>query len=212
MGNGGNVGQEKPWGKEQGLGAGQTMGPRAPRARIFTWIQNPPTNIRVTPPPATLRRATLADVAAALAWSPTRESLQQWAGSTVRWPASTESLWADINAADATTFALDAPPHGLVGFGQVRYREKTFGHLARIIVSPRHRGSGFGRVLCRALMREAPRLHNITCFTLYVFTDNPGAIALYHSLGFEDKNFHPDYPNVMLMEAPLHTMPVEEGD
>ena len=153
-----------------------------------------------------LRRATLADVATALAWSPTGEALRRWAGSTVRWPATTESLWEDINNADATTFAFESSTLGLVGFGQVRHREQTYGHLARIVVSPEHRGLGLGRALVVALMREAPKLHKISCYTLYVFTDNPNAIALYRTLGFQERGFHPVHPTAMLMEAPLDAL------
>ena len=150
-----------------------------------------------------LRPANLADVATALSWSPTHEALRRWAGSTVRWPATAETLWADINNADATTFAFESAELGLVGFGQVRFREQTYGHLARVVVSPHHRGLGLGRALCVALMREAPRLHAISAYSLYVFTDNPNAIALYRTLGFREKGFHAKYPTAMLMEAPL---------
>ncbi len=158
----------------------------------------------------TIRPATLADVATALSWSPTHEALRRWAGSTVRWPATVETLWADINNADATTFALESPERGMVGFGQVRYREQTFGHLARVIISPHHRGLGLGRALCLALMREAPRLHAISAYSLYVFTDNPNAMALYRTLGFQEKGLHPKYPTAMLMEAPLDALPREK--
>jgi len=156
----------------------------------------------VNPPPV-LRRATPADTAVALAWTPEDDALRRWAGPSTRCPATAESFWAEINHANATPFALDHPQHGLVGFGQVRFREQTYGHLARIIVSPHQRGLGLGRLLCAALMREALRLHpGITGHSLYVFPDNPTAIALYRSLGFEDRGLHPTQ-HCMLMEAPL---------
>ncbi len=154
-------------------------------------------------PPPVLRRATPADAAVALAWTPEDDALRRWAGPSTRCPATAESFWAEINHANATPFALDHPQHGLVGFGQVRFREQTYGHLARIIVSPHQRGLGLGRLLCAALMREALRLHpGITGHSLYVFPDNPTAIALYRSLGFEDRGLHPTQ-HCMLMEAPL---------
>ena len=149
-----------------------------------------------------LRPATPADAAIALSWTPEVEALRRWAGPSTRWPATPESLWADITSADATTFALDPSGLGLVGFGQVRFREQHFGHLARIIVSPNHRGLGLGRTLCTALMREAVRLYPIRAFSLYVFPDNPTAIALYHSLGFVERGMHEKF-NCLLMEAPL---------
>jgi ribosomal protein S18 acetylase RimI-like enzyme len=159
----------------------------------------------VIPPPA-LRRATPADAAVALSWTPDDDALHRWAGPSTRCPATPESLWADITHADATAFALESPGHGLVGFGQVRFREQTYGHLARIIVSPHHRGRGFGRILCTALMREASRLHPITAYSLYVFPDNPNAIALYRSLGFTEAGMHEKF-DCILMQAPLFVRP-----
>ena len=132
-----------------------------------------------------------------------RKPLHHWAGASARWPATPESFWEDINNADATTFALIAPDAGVVGLGQVRYREQTYGHLARIIVSPHHRGQGLGRILCSALMREAPKLHPITGYSLWVYNDNITAISLYESLGYVRSVSHPKYPNVILMLAPL---------
>jgi ribosomal protein S18 acetylase RimI-like enzyme len=149
-----------------------------------------------------LRPATPADAAVALAWTPQDDALRRWAGPGTRCPATPETLWADITSADATTFAYESPADGLVGFGQVRFREEAYGHLARIIVSPAHRGRGLGRSLCLALMREAVRLHPaIKAFTLFVFTDNPTAIALYRSMSYVDRGLHPQF-NCMLMEAP----------
>ena len=51
-------------------------------------------------------------------------------------------------------------------------------------------------------MREAVQLHpTIKGFSLYVFPDNPTAIALYRSLGYVEKGMHPKF-NCVLMEAP----------
>lgn len=152
--------------------------------------------------PPVLRPATPTDAAVALFWTPQDEALRRWAGPSTRCPATPESLWEDINGADATTFAFESREHGLVGLGQVRLREQIYGHLARIIVSPDRRGLGFGRALCVALMREAARLYPIQTYTLYVFPDNTNAIALYRSLGFVEQGLHPKF-NCILMQAPL---------
>lgn len=157
----------------------------------------------MSPTSTTLRPATVADAGVALSWSPTPEGLRKWAGPTARWPATAESFWNDINNADATTFALETPEDGLVGIGQVRHREQKYGHLARIIVSPDRRGRGFGRALCVALMREAPRLHSIAGYSLYVYQDNANAIGLYRSLGYVASGTHPQYPDMLLMLAPV---------
>jgi ribosomal-protein-alanine N-acetyltransferase len=152
----------------------------------------------------------LADAAGALSWTPEADALRHWAGPSTRCPATPESFWEDISNADATTFAFESPVHGLLGFGQVRFREQAYGHLARIIVSPHHRGRGLGRTLCVALMRETVRLHPIKAFTLYVFPDNSRAIALYRSLGFVDQGTHEKF-NCTLMQAPLSAVSANGG-
>lgn len=157
-------------------------------------------------PASIFRRATRADAAVALAWSPTVEVLHHWAGANTRWPATPESFWEDINVTDATTFALTSPDSDVLGLGQVRHREQTYGHIARVIVSPHHRGLGLGRSLCTSLMREAPKLHPITAYSLFVYDDNTTAISLYESLGFVRSGVNAQHPNVLLMLAPLSTI------
>ena len=151
------------------------------------------------------RRATAADAATTLSWSPDAVTLRRWVGPSARWPATAESLWADINTPDFTTFALEDPAHGLVGFGQLKHRDGTIAHLARVIVSPHHRGQGYGRMLCTALMHEAPRLYPIVAYSLYVYRDNAAAMKLYRSLGFVVKVAHPKFPEIVLMEAPAES-------
>ncbi len=158
-------------------------------------------------PSPILRPATQADAAVALSWTPGTEELRRWSGPSTRHPATPASLWEDINNPDATTFAFHSAKHGLVGLGQVRFREPEFGHLARIVVSPQLRGQGFGRALCLALMREAARLQPGTrFFSLYVFPDNLNAIGLYRSLGYVDRGMHPQV-NCLRMEAPRSALP-----
>ncbi|MDB6128609.1 MAG: hypothetical protein JWM35_2505 [Verrucomicrobia bacterium] len=154
----------------------------------------------MNPASPTLRPATPADAGVALSWSPGVEALRRWSGWNTRHPATPESLWEDVATAGYTTFALESAGDGMIGFGQVRFREEKFGHLARIIVSPHHRGKGLGRVLCTALMREAITLNPaIGAYSLYVYDSNSTAISLYLSLGFADAGRHPDFPDVILM-------------
>ena len=154
-------------------------------------------------PDIVLRRATPADAAVALSWSPDLENLKRWAGPSARWPESPEAFWTDITRGDFVTFALVSAADGQVGFGQLKLREPDFAHLARIVVDPRQRGKGYGRILCSALMREAPGLFAINGYSLFVYRDNPVAIALYESLGFSVQGEHPQFPNIVLMTAAL---------
>lgn len=154
-------------------------------------------------PQTNLRRAVPADAAVALSWSPDLDSLKRWAGPSAHWPESPEAFWTDITRGDFVTFALVSAVDGQVGFGQLKLREPDFAHLARVVVDPRQRGKGYGRVLCTALMREAPKIFAINGYSLFVFRDNPVAIALYESLGFSVRGAHSQFPNIVLMTAPL---------
>jgi ribosomal protein S18 acetylase RimI-like enzyme len=156
-------------------------------------------------PGAKLRPAIPADAAAALAWTPNDEALRRWAGPSTRCPATPQSLWEDMTAMDAATFAWQGSAQELVGLGQVRFLEQTYGHLARIIVAPEHRGRGLGRALCLALMQQAARLHPIQGFSLYVFPDNRKALSLYRSLGFVEQGRHAQF-NCLLLRAPLSAL------
>ncbi|MBS0662325.1 MAG: GNAT family N-acetyltransferase [Verrucomicrobia bacterium] len=151
-----------------------------------------------------LRRATPSDAAVALSWSPNLDSLKRWAGPSARWPDHATMFWSDLTQGDFVTFALESSADGVVGFGQLKLREPDFAHLARIVVDPRRRGQGYGRMLCSSLMREAPGLFRIAGYSLFVYRDNPVAIALYASLGFSMQGAHPRYPEIELMTAPLH--------
>ena len=159
--------------------------------------------MRELSPSLQLHPATQADIAVALAWTPEAVALRRWAGPAARWPTSPTMLREDIDNADASSFALDAPEGGLAAFGQVRFRDQRYGHLARIIVSPVQRGRGLGRNLCHQLMQAALRLHPIEAFSLYVFPENSPAIALYESLGFVLTGAKHDKSECLLMQAPL---------
>lgn len=154
-----------------------------------------------------LRPATVADAALALAWTPEIAALRRWAGPHMDYPASPEAFWTEITGQGSATYVLASPADGAVAFGQVRLREQTCGHLARLIVAPAHRGRGLGRLLCHSLMREALRLHPaLEAFTLYVLPDNGPALALYRSLGFVERGVHEKF-NCLLMRAPRSALP-----
>ena len=72
----------------------------------------------------------------------------------------------------------------IVAFGQHWALEVPSVHLGRLIVSPTHRGNGFGRELCCQLIAAAKENTGASSVTLRVYKHNEVALALYHSLGF----------------------------
>lgn len=141
----------------------------------------------ITPPTPRLRPARLEDLDVVLPWAPDAEAMRLWAGPTIGFPVTREQFWENLRKVPGAAFVLCAAPSGeIVAFGQVMHREDGYAHLARIIVSPAHRGEGLGRVLCRELMKVAPTFLPVRAFSLYVYPENNRAHALYRSLGFVD--------------------------
>lgn len=134
-----------------------------------------------------LRPARLEDLDVVLPWAPDAEAMRMWAGPTIGFPVAREQFWENLHHVTGEAFVLCAAARGeIVGFGQVMHREADYAHLARIIVSPKRRGEGLGRTLCRELLKVAPTFLSVRAFSLYVYPENLRARALYRSLGFAD--------------------------
>jgi ribosomal protein S18 acetylase RimI-like enzyme len=74
---------------------------------------------------------------------------------------------------------------GNVSLVPYRRERKKFYLIANVAVRPEYRQRGIGRALTIAAMRNAKQRHAEETW-LHVRDDNPGAIELYHSLGFID--------------------------
>ncbi len=81
------------------------------------------------------------------------------------------------------SFSLVGDDRELLGFGQYYLRAGRC-HLARLVISPRHRGRGLGAFLVRALCRRGCRKLGARYCSLFVLLDNIRAVKLYRRLGF----------------------------
>lgn len=94
--------------------------------------------------------------------------------------------------AEAHTDALGGDPL-VVGYaGLLAPRGSGDGDIQTIAVVPEFRSQGLGRQLMNALLEEA-EARNARRVFLEVRADNPNAIALYASLGFEEIAVRPGY-------------------
>lgn len=125
-----------------------------------------------------------------------------WAGPKVRYPATPESAWSDMEASGNNAYALVDAEAALIGFGQVLPRDANVLHLARVIVDPELRGQGIGRALCVALMNIGASKHHAEFFTLNVYESNKAAVRLYQSLGFELKEKDDSGAAAMIQQLP----------
>ena len=138
------------------------------------------------------RAAELADLAIVASWLDSAVACRLWSGSRVSYPVDETSLAENIEYAQSE--AWTGTSKGLVvAFGQCVAKPKGRTHLARLIVSPAHRGSGLGRLLTRHLLGLA-RARNTGSISLNVISGNEAASHLYESLGFVGVERPPDEP------------------
>jgi GNAT superfamily N-acetyltransferase len=74
---------------------------------------------------------------------------------------------------------------GNVSLIPYRHKKKKIYLIANVAVHPDYRRKGIGRALTDTAMRHARERHALATW-LHVRADNPGAIALYESLGFQE--------------------------
>lgn len=140
-----------------------------------------------------LTTARSTDIDALMPWFTDEAGTTSWGGPQFRYPFTRESFHEDCHWHDMETFVLRDATGLLVGFGQLYERSNRI-HLARIGVSPEHRGCGIGRVLVQALLDEGLRMFGFPEYSLFVRKDNPVAYKLYSSLGFVRSEFPVDAP------------------
>ena len=113
----------------------------------------------------TLRPAHPDDLEIVLPWAGTADLLRRWGGPSLAFPGNPKSIWVEIEASPDNTRSLIDANREVVGFGQALRRGRNI-HLARIIVSPDHRGHGLGLILCRRLIQQAIHGHRPDEITL----------------------------------------------
>ena len=135
-----------------------------------------------------LTTARSTNIDALMPWFTDEASTAIWGGPQFRYPFTRESFHEDCHWHDIATFVQQDATGLMVGFGQLYERSNRI-HLARISVSPEHRGCGIGRVLVQALLDEGPRMFELPEYSLFVRKDNPVACKLYSSMGFVRSEF-----------------------
>ena len=134
-----------------------------------------------------LRIAEKSDLLTVLGWISGEHECRMWAGPNIRYPATPDTAWQDMEASDGNAYVLVDAASRVVGFGQVLSREGNVLHLGRLIVDPGLRGKGVGRDLCVRLMDMGCASQPTEYVTLNVYESNRAAVRLYQSLGFEIK-------------------------
>lgn len=134
-----------------------------------------------------LRRAGVADLDAIMELESTVFLNDAWSTEMMRAElASPHGHYLVATEVDAE----DAPLAGYAGlFAPSRSDDAD---IQTIAVAGHARGGGLGRLLMQALIEQA-RQQDVSQVFLEVRADNPVAIALYRSLGFEELGVRPGY-------------------
>jgi ribosomal-protein-alanine N-acetyltransferase len=135
------------------------------------------------------RPATVADLPIVASWIATARDCELWAGQKVVFPIDLATLPKQIAMDGINSFVLDTTEI-IIGFGQILAKTPERAFICRVMVSPVHRGRGYGEQLVRRLIDTAanrgyPFLH------LWVDDANLTAFGLYTKLGFHETAARP---------------------
>jgi ribosomal protein S18 acetylase RimI-like enzyme len=142
-----------------------------------------------------------------MGWFPDPASCRIWGGPDFRFPFTAETFRADAKFDGSPSFSLLGDAGELLGFGQYYLRAGRC-HLARLAVSPQHRGLGCGEFMVRELCRRGAKELQTSHCSLFVYDYNTAAIRLYHRLGFA---FEP-YPEATPLPEGCLYMAAPAGD
>jgi len=149
-----------------------------------------------------LRQPVPADYETIASWIPNAAASARWAGPNVQFPFIARDLPELLVVTRSHSFSLVSTENLLLGFGQFWPRDERTVHLGRIIISPRHRGSGLGRSLLELLITNAVNETKAKRVTLRVYRDNQPAISIYSRFGFSPVDSESN-AEVLAMEAKL---------
>jgi [ribosomal protein S18]-alanine N-acetyltransferase len=131
-----------------------------------------------------IRKAEINDFHTIISWIRNEQECRLWAGTQVRFPLTIDNLLNDIQYSHGNSYCL-IYENNILAFGQLLPKENEFLHIARIIVSPSYRGTGYGKLLCNKLLQITAQL-GYQKNSLNVYRSNINAFTLYKNLGFKE--------------------------
>lgn len=118
-------------------------------------------------------------------WISNQSEAYYWGGPGFRYPFTDDTFLEDIRWKKMPSCSLISEDGNLLGFGQY-YENQGRCHLARLIVSPDHRGRGLGRFLISELIDAGLRDLALDECSLFVIRSNERAMKCYKSLNFRE--------------------------
>lgn len=128
-----------------------------------------------------------------MSWFTDQESISIWGGPDFHYPFTPETFKADTKFEELNSYSLIDDANCLLAFGQYYLRVGRC-HLGRLVVSPLHRGNGFGVQLIKALSELGLKDYGVNTYSLFVLERNVRALKLYQKLGFEVATYPEQIP------------------
>jgi ribosomal protein S18 acetylase RimI-like enzyme len=142
-----------------------------------------------------LEAATKRQLEEMMGWFSNRESCSNWSGPEFRFPFTQSTFLEDICWKELPSYSLVKEGGRLVGFGQYYLREGRC-HLARLVISPRYRNQGLGRLLVVRLAELGCKELGVTECSLFVLESNKAASCCYRNAGFEPAVYPGEMPEL----------------
>lgn len=140
----------------------------------------------------TLQPFTPRDFQQLMRWIPNAAFTLQWGGPAFTYPVTPSQLHQYIyeaNTSDATTYvfkAIETTTNEVIGHISIGRVDRIYkrARIGKVLISPHHRGKGYGKQLMNAALTYAFFELQLQHVTLGVFDFNEVAIKCYEGLGF----------------------------
>ena len=128
-----------------------------------------------------------------MSWFNTEQDVRDWAGPSIRFPFTATSFTEDACVNQLDSIAMTDSSGELLAFGQF-YQRLDCCHLARLVVSPQHRGQGLITELVEHLSKTGCQQLSVQRVSLFVGIHNLPALKVYRALGFTETHYPEPLP------------------
>lgn len=128
-----------------------------------------------------------------MSWFKTERDVRDWAGPSIRFPFTATSFTEDACVNQLESIAMTDSSGELLAFGQF-YQRLDCCHLARLVVSPQHRGQGLITKLVEHLSNTGCQELGVQRVSLFVGIHNQPALKVYRALGFTETRYPEPLP------------------
>lgn len=118
-------------------------------------------------------------------WIRNEKELVFWSGNTFGGKSfSVQAMHIHLRNTMILPYSVNDSNGDLLAYGEIVKKDYNRINLCRIIVNPKNRGMGLGRLFGQLLLEECKSFRTYKCVRLNLLKGNTAAIRCYLSLGF----------------------------